>query len=638
LVAVAVGGGSGAAAAQAASSPRIVSSRVSARPGEVIKSKAVIKKSTATTSSGKASAYTEKATVTTQHAKVGTLKGAISHATPFTLYSGSALSGGSEIAATPDGTIWWAGAAGSLDRITAGGAITTYTSAAYLSHINDIISGPDGDTWVSAGYQTGDLITAIIERVTPAGVITTYSTPTLSEYAVTNITEGPGGDIWFTTDNEIVGELAASGAVTIYDNASDNAGYITTASDGALWITDNTGLGYPIQRITAGGAVTAYNDPVMNDISQLAPGPDGALWFYDDGNDDIGLITPGGAVTTYTDEWAVPDESMVAGPGDSVWFGASTGGALGMGQLTTGGAVTDYFNLNINIQSLWVTAGPGDSIWFTTGDTGTDIVGRFTIPAPQKTWRLAALGDSYSSGEGTLDYEKSSGDCHRGPKAWPRLLAASTPGIVMEAHLACSGATSAALAGNVKGQPDQIKELTALRPHPTLITMTMGGNDVFFSSVLADCYHHNCIRDGTIKKTSEKIAREKAALVADYRSLTKAEPGATVLIVGYPRIFEQDHYCGNRKAGLGFKVSELAALNRLATQLDDVIQASTAQAAVRYVNTINAFAGHELCTKDPWVFDIGLDHLWHTQEGGHPTLPGQRAIADIVRSYIGSHL
>ena len=42
----------------------------------------------------------------------------------------------------------------------------------------------------------------------------------------------------------------------------------------------------------------------------------------------------------------------------------------------------------------------------------------FDPPVPS----LAALGDSYSSGEGNPPFDASSGACHRSPQAWPRLL------------------------------------------------------------------------------------------------------------------------------------------------------------------------------------------------------------------------
>ena len=167
--------------------------------------------------------------------------------------------------------------------------------------------------------------------------------------------------------------------------------------------------------------------------------------------------------------------------------------------------------------------------------------------------------------------------------------------------------------------------------------MTMGGNDVGFSDILRDCYHKNCIRDGRLKKAAKDIRAEEPTLVADYDRLLKADPSATILIAGYPQIFESDHYCGVRWLGLGFKPAELAALNELGTELNSVIADAAAKAGLPYVNVTDALKGHELCSKDPWVVQVDPGALWDQQEG-HPTIPGQKAIEATVRTYMKNAL
>ncbi|HEY7934346.1 MAG TPA: hypothetical protein VID48_11040, partial [Solirubrobacteraceae bacterium] len=52
----------------------------------------------------------------------------------------------------------------------------------------------------------------------------------------------------------------------------------------------------------------------------IAPGPEGNLWFTDVGTSKIGEITTGGAIT----EYALPKESVphgiVTGPDGNLWF------------------------------------------------------------------------------------------------------------------------------------------------------------------------------------------------------------------------------------------------------------------------------------------------------------------------------
>ena len=68
--------------------------------------------------------------------------------------------------------------------------------------------------------------------------------------------------------------------------------------------------------------------------------------------------------------------------------------------------------------------------------------------------------------------------------------------------------------------------------------MTMGGNDLGFSDVLKDCYVHNCVTDGTLKDVEAKLPAEQKTLASDYADLLTADNGATVLIAGYPRLFQ----------------------------------------------------------------------------------------------------
>jgi lysophospholipase L1-like esterase len=284
--------------------------------------------------------------------------------------------------------------------------------------------------------------------------------------------------------------------------------------------------------------------------------------------------------------------------------------------------------------------------------TGTTIQGscpsspftlQFTLTGPTTTKMvMAALGDSYSAGEGTGIYYTDSGGCHRSPDAWPKLYSV-TSSIITMPHanfLACSGADSDDLINTpFKGQQAQLHVLVNIDPAPKIITLTIGGNDpdVGFSTLLADCYHTNCIRNGVIAKAATGIQKEKGVLELDYRLVKLADRSATLLVVGYPRLFDDTNgFCGVRWLGAGFKPAELTALNNLSAELNQVIAAAAADEGVTYIPVTNALAGHELCSTDPWVVQVNPAGKWNQQEG-HPTIPGQQAIAAIVRSYINSH-
>jgi lysophospholipase L1-like esterase len=271
---------------------------------------------------------------------------------------------------------------------------------------------------------------------------------------------------------------------------------------------------------------------------------------------------------------------------------------------------------------------------------------------------LAALGDSYSSGEGAGSYYPGTGSaqgCHRSPNAWPVLLQDYLVGqAVLLPHanfLACSGATSKNLGDRAfNGEQPQLNILRKLSPHPAVITMTMGGNDLHFADVLKDCYTNACTTghsiDKRLKNVQEQLPGEEKVLENDYSLIARAEPSATILIVDYPQIFIADSKIrceGAPKTVWGFSPQEQTELDRLTAKVDGIIAAAAAADAksgehVHYVDVTRALAGHELCRAHPWVSPVGLGrHFVDGQQQGHLTTPGQQEIAKYVAGYIAKN-
>ncbi len=173
----------------------------------------------------------------------------------------------------------------------------------------DIVAGPDGALWFT--NATGNSI----GRITTAGAVTTFSDPSVS--GPIGIAAGPDGALWFTnaTGNSI-GRITTAGAVTNFTDASihDPQG-IAAGPDGGLWFTNATGNS--IGRITTAGVVT--NFPTTGIPENITAGPDGALWFTEEGQ-DIGRITVGGAISHFTDPLIHNPFGIVAGPDGNLWF------------------------------------------------------------------------------------------------------------------------------------------------------------------------------------------------------------------------------------------------------------------------------------------------------------------------------
>ena len=234
---------------------------------------------------------------------------------------------------------------------------------------------------------------------------------------------------------------------------------------------------------------------------------------------------------------------------------------------------------------------------------------------------LAALGDSYSSGEGNPPFDPAADGCDRSPVAWPLLAAAELRWRVT--NLACSGAQTADVVTPFKNQPAQVDALAALRPRPRVVTITIGGNDVGFASVLGACYQMNCASAGVVAAADVRILTVLPERLADtYRAVEAAAPRAKLVVVGYPRLFPAQQ---SDVVGCSWLTDdERQALNHAADLLNGVIAVEAWLAGAKYVDVSRTLEGHELCTSDPWLIPLPLP------AAAHPTAKGQQAIADRV--------
>ncbi|HUI05210.1 MAG TPA: hypothetical protein VLZ77_16850 [Acidimicrobiales bacterium] len=199
------------------------------------------------------------------------------------------------------------------------------------------------------------------------------------------ITTGPDGALWFTNVFG-PGRVSTGGSVGVYSDADTLfATSITSGPDGALWFTNALGglfsdanlgslLFGSIGRLTPAGALTTYAGPGVSLPAGITTGPDGALWFTNDGDDTIGRISTAGVVTTYQDPSVdASPTAITTGPDGALWF--TNTGSNSIGSITTSGSVTLYYSLNIDGPTS-IAAGPDGALWYT--NAGNDTIGRIT--------------------------------------------------------------------------------------------------------------------------------------------------------------------------------------------------------------------------------------------------------------------
>ncbi len=307
--------------------------------------------------------------VRTAHAQGGTV----------TNYTGTGISSPAEIAAGPDGALWFTNSNNnSIGRITTAGTVTNFTGTG-IDAPNGITAGPDEALWfTNIGNNS-------IGRITTTGTVTNYTDPTIGEPV--DIAAGPDGALWFTNfNNNSIGRITTAGTVTNYTGTGiSHPDGITAGPDGALWFTNrgNNSIG----RITTTGAVTNYTGTGIDAPLGIAAGPDGALWFTNVGN-SIGQITTTGTVTNFTGTGISGPAEITAGPDGALWFTNSNNNSIG--RITTTGTVTSYTGTGISTPN-GITAGPDGALWFT--NEVSNSIGRIT-PIGATVSNVAFLGSS----------------------------------------------------------------------------------------------------------------------------------------------------------------------------------------------------------------------------------------------------
>ena len=140
---------------------------------------------------------------------------------------------------------------------------------------------------------------------------------------------------------------------------------ITLGPDGNIWFTEQGAN--QIGRLTPAGVLTEFPVPTAGSgPSFITAGPDGNLWFTEhsvSGN-KIGRITPAGVITEFP--LPTPDsrpDGITVGSDGALWFTELNGARVG--RITTSGQITE-FPLKPNlILPLAITTGPDANLWIT---------------------------------------------------------------------------------------------------------------------------------------------------------------------------------------------------------------------------------------------------------------------------------
>ena len=292
-----------------------------------------------------------------------------------------------------------------------------------------------------------------------------------------------------------------------------------------------------------------------------------------------------------------------------------------------------------------------------------------------------ALGDSYSSGEGTRDFPWSQADhtqCDTGPLAWPVQMADAQNSSGVNGKLTIGPKTLIACQGEVTADLDRTREgekfseLAQLRNYfskhhapPDLVTLTIGGNDVDFAGILTDCFLGGaevCLH--VVNSLDDMVTNDSGALVFKlaraYSAVKTAAGGKTkVVVAGYPDLFPEPGglgrtvsvfaHCPWLRSTISFILTDypvispftnrlLGAMEHAQASLNSDMTAAATIAGVQFVPIPFVWSGHEMCTGSPWINPLNpleSGKFNNNRNTGHPNVLGSAAIAAGVGGGIG---
>jgi hypothetical protein len=300
-------------------------------------------------------------------------------------------------------------------------------------------------------------------------------------------------------------------------------------------------------------------------------------------------------------------------------------------------------------------------------------------PLPLAADTYAALGDSYSSGEGLPPYVKGTQDiadhgnrCHRSDHAYGVLLGGkgfeSSPKFV-----ACAGARLDHIHQGEQHHDDGSTDVPVggiqdrRVGQPAVITMTISGNDAEFAKILSGCAtRFGCLDDEWAPKTFDpvppgspaaertlqrraevRVRQLESRLQTLFGQLKARFPQTRIVVPGYPRLFPRERsnigqqWC--RVFPAAYSKRERSGLRALGDRLNAAIARAALATGVEYVHIADSFEGHEACgANGQWINWIRGPLTTLTERNTrdrlfHPTADGQRMIGRVVGCYWRHH-
>ncbi len=219
--------------------------------------------------------------------------------------------------------------------------------------------------------------------------------------------------------------------------------------------------------------------------------------------------------------------------------------------------------------------------------------------------RYVALGDSYASAPLVPVQNGQPAGCSRSNRNYPALVAKGLE-VGEFRDVSCGGATTRDMtaAQQVPGGRNA-PQLDAVTAAATLVSVTIGGNDIGFGSIIQQCATRSPLKPtGSACKdfynsggTDQLAARIRATApkIADVlQGIDDRAPDAKIVVVGYPAILPD--------SGPGcfpivpFSAGDVAYLRSTEKALNAMLADEAESAGAVFVDTYTPSIGHDVCT------------------------------------------
>lgn len=246
----------------------------------------------------------------------------------------------------------------------------------------------------------------------------------------------------------------------------------------------------------------------------------------------------------------------------------------------------------------------------------SSVAPRSSVAPPGSSY--VALGSSFAAGPGLEPVADA--DCFRSEDNYANHVAAA-----LELNLtdvSCTGATT-------DNTPVQIESVTE---DTTLVTITLGGNDIGYATSLDE---YACLDIGLCETISvdqaaidDGLATIADELVTTLDLIKDRAPEALVLLVTYPRIVPP---AGETCADMPLTAEHADFARTVGEGLDTAFRDAAARSGAQLVDVYSASSERGVCEPDdPWVGGLPPGTAPSGTFPFHPTAAGMQAVAELI--------